>query len=88
MEPFGYKDCPEDMIVYIPQGSYSNYWLTELGNFKLVEYDATDIKGVSSNTRKSCVKYFSVDGRPLAVPCKGLNIIQDEDGKVRKVWIH
>ena len=76
-----------DLTIYIPRGSYTAYWLSYCGNYNLVEYDPTDIQGVTTSAHNGAEKYFSIDGRPLPGPCKGVNIIQDTDGKTRKAWI-
>lgn len=76
-----------DLTIYIPRGSYTAYWLSYLGNYNLVEYDPTDIQGVTTSAHNGAEKYFSIDGRLLPGPCKGVNIIQDTDGKTRKAWI-
>ena len=77
----------KDLTIYIPRGSYTAYWLSYWGNYNLVEYDPTDIQGVTTSAHNGVEKYFSIDGRPLPYPCKGVNIIQGTDGKTRKVWI-
>ena len=77
----------KDLTIYIPRGSYSAYWISYWGNYNLVEYDPTDIQGVTTSAHNGAEKYFSIDGRPLPGPCKGVNIIQDTDGKTRKAWI-
>ena len=76
-----------DLTIYIPRGSYTAYWLSYWGNYNLVEYAPTDIQGVTTSAHNGAEKYFSIDGRPLPGPCKGVNIIQDTDGKTRKAWI-
>ena len=80
-------DCSKDLTIYIPRGSYTAYWISYWGNYNLVEYDPTDIQGVTTSAHNGVEKYFSIDGRPLPGPCKGMNIIQDTDGKTRKAWI-
>ena len=82
-----FHDCSKDLTIYIPRGSYTAYWLSYWGNYNLVEYDPTDIQGVTTSAHKGVEKYFSIDGRLLPGPCKGVNIIQDTDGKTRKAWI-
>lgn len=77
----------KDLTIYIPRGSYSAYWISYWGNYNLVEYDPTDIQGVTTSAHNGVEKYFSIDGRPLPGPCKGVNIIQDTDEKTRKAWI-
>ena len=82
-----FHNISKDLTIYIPRGSYTAYWLSYWGNYNLVEYDPTDIQGVTTSAHNSVKKYFSIDGRPLPGPCKGMNIIQDTDGKTRKAWI-
>ena len=82
-----FHDCSKDLTIYIPRGSYTAYWLSYWGNYNLVEYDPTDIQGVTTSAHNGVEKYFSIDGRLLPGPCKGVNIIQDTDGKTRKAWI-
>ena len=82
-----FHDCSKDLTIYIPRGSYTAYWISSWGNYNLVEYDPTDIQGVTTSAHNGVEKYFSIDGRPLPGPCKGVNIIQDTDGKTRKAWI-
>ena len=82
-----FHNSSKDLTIYIPRGSYTAYWLSYWGNYNLVEYDPTDIQGVTTSAHNGVEKYFSIDGRPLPGPCKGMNIIQDTDGKTRKAWI-
>ena len=82
-----FHNSSKDLTIYIPRGSYTAYWLSYWGNYNLVEYDPTDIQGVTTSAHNGVEKYFSIDGRPLPGPCKGVNIIQDTDGKTRKAWI-
>ena len=82
-----FHNISKDLTIYIPRGSYTAYWLSYWGNYNLVEYDPTDIQGVTTSAHNDVEKYFSIDGRPLPGPCKGVNIIQDTDGKTRKAWI-
>ena len=82
-----FHNISKDLTIYIPRGSYTAYWLSYWGNYNLVEYDPTDIQGVTTYAHNGVEKYFSIDGRPLPGPCKGVNIIQDTDGKTRKAWI-
>ena len=82
-----FHNCSKDLTIYIPRGSYTAYWISYWGNYNLVEYDPTDIQGVTTSAHNGVEKYFSIDGRLLPGPCKGVNIIQDTDGKTRKAWI-
>jgi hypothetical protein len=52
------------------------------------EFDTqtTGIKEVNSNVTKA-VQYYSIDGKRIATPQRGLNIIRTSDGKTKKVVV-
>ena len=72
--------------VYVPKGTYDDYWLSEFGYFEnIVEFEATGINNVvTSNDAKELSRY-SVNGQRLSAPTKGLNIVKYSDGSVKKV---
>ena len=74
--------------VYIPKGTYDDYWLSEFGYFEnIVEFEATGINNViTSNDAKELSRY-SVNGQRLSAPTKGLNIVKYSDGSVKKVAV-
>ena len=74
--------------VYVPKGTYYDYWLSEFGYFEnIVEFDPTGINNViTSNDAKELSRY-SVNGQRLSAPTKGLNIVKYSDGSVKKVAI-
>ena len=74
--------------VYVPKGTYDDYWLSEFGYFEnIVEFEATGINNViTSNDAKELSRY-SVNGQRLSAPTKGLNIVKYSDGSVKKVAI-
>ncbi len=74
--------------VYVPKGTYDDYWLSEFGYFEnIVEFDPTGINNViTSNDAKELSRY-SVNGQRLSSPAKGLNIVKYSDGSVKKVAI-
>ena len=74
--------------VYVPKGTYDDYWLSEFGYFEnIVEFDPTGIKNViTSNDAKELYRY-SVNGQSLSAPAKGLNIVKYSDGSVKKVAV-
>ena len=53
------------------------------------EFDTqtTGIKEVNSNVTKA-VQYYSIDGKRIATPQRGLNIIRTSDGKMKKVVVN
>ena len=74
--------------VYVPKGTYDDYWLSEFGYFEnIVEFDPTGINNViTSNDAKELSRY-SLNGQRLSAPSKGLNIVKYSDGIVKKVAV-
>ena len=74
--------------VYVPKGTYDDYWLSEFGYFEnIVEFDPTGINNViTSNDAKELSRY-SLNGQRLFAPTKGLNIVKYSDGSVKKVAV-
>ena len=74
--------------VYVPKGTYDDYWLSEFGYFEnIVEFEATGINNVvTSNDAKELSRY-SVNGQRLSAPAKGLNIVKYSDGSVKKIAV-
>ena len=74
--------------VYVPKGTYDDYWLSEFGYFEnIVEFDPTGINNViTSNDAKELSRY-SLNGQRLSTPTKGLNIVKYSDGRVKKVAV-
>ena len=74
--------------VYVPKGTYDDYWLSEFGYFEnIVEFDPTGINNViTSNDTKELSRY-SLNGQRLSAPTKDLNIVKYSDGSVKKVVV-
>ena len=84
-----FRDCDaKKCTVYVPKGTYDDYWLSEFGYFEnIVEFEATGINNVvTSNDTKELSRY-SVNGQRLSAPTKGLNIVKYSDGSVKKVAV-
>ena len=84
-----FEDCDaKKCTVYVPKGTYDDYWLSEFGYFEnIVEFDPTGINNViTSNDAKELSRY-SLNGQRLSAPTKGLNIVKYSDGSVKKVAI-
>ena len=78
------KNCK----VYVPKGTYDDYWLSEFGYFENIEeFDATGIDKVTTSSDAEEVSRYSVNGQRLAAPTKGLNIVKYSDGSVKKVVV-
>ena len=74
--------------VYVPKGTYDDYWLSEFGYFEnIVEFDPTGLNNViTSNDAKELSRY-SLNGQRLSAPTKGLIIVKYSDGSVKKVVV-
>lgn len=85
-----FDDCDaKKCTVYVPKGTYDDYWLSEFGYFEnIVEFDPTGINNnvITSNDAKELSRY-SVNGQRLSAPTKGLNIVKYSDGSVKKVAV-
>ena len=78
------KNC----TVYVPKGTIDDYKLSKFGYFeKIVEFDASGIDKVTTSTNAKEVSRYSVNGKRLSAPAKGLNIVKYSDGSVKKVVV-
>ena len=78
------KQC----TLYVPKGTYDDYWLSEFGYFENIEeFDATGIDKVTISTDSKELSRYSVNGQRLSAPTKGLNIVKYSDGSVKKVAV-
>ena len=80
-----------DVVVYVPKGSLQSY-LNDNGwkNFwDIREFETTGIDNIQTSGVKDVVEIarYSIDGRRLSVPQKGLNIVVMSDGSKRKVMV-
>ena len=79
-------------ILYVPIGSYTSYWLASgWGSFEhIVERDMSDINAVESIQSVNGateIERYSIDGRRIDKPERGLNVVRMSDGTVRKVIV-
>ena len=84
-----FKDAnTEKCILYVPKGTYDDYWLSNWGIFaNIVENDATDINHIMTSGDAKEISRYAADGQRLEVPAKGLNIVKYSDGCVKKVVV-
>ena len=84
-----FKDAnTEKCILYVPKGTYDDYWLSNWGIFaNIVEYDATGINHIMTSGDAKEISRYAADGQRLEVPAKGLNIVKYSDGSVKKVVV-
>ena len=78
------KNC----TVYVPKGTYDAYKSSEFGYFeKIIEFDASGIDKVTTSADAKEVSRYSVNGKRLSAPAKGLNIVKYSDGSIKKVAV-
>ena len=83
-----YRCDAKNCTVYVPIGTFGDYWLSEFGYFEnIVEFDATGIDKVTTSTDAKELSRYSVNGQRLSAPAKGLNIVKYSDGSVKKVVV-
>jgi len=75
-------------VLHVPKGTLSKYIYTPgwKGFDNYVETDMTGVEQVSADGTE-VVSRYSLDGRQLTSPAKGLNIVRMKDGSVRKVIV-
>lgn len=93
------NEAVDNIVVYLPEGDYQ--WYTLSSSTGMVTSDKTDfhvsgdqviivdavLAGIQSvRTGGSEIEsYYSVDGKRLSAPTRGVNIIRTKGGKTRKV---
>ena len=83
-----FSGVPKQCTLYIPKGTYENYWLTEWGMFEnIIECETTGIDKVTTSSDAKELSRYSVNGQRLSAPTKGLNIVKYSDGSVKKVAV-
>ena len=89
IDAYTFKDAnTEKCILYVPKGTYDDYWLSNWGIFaNIVEYDATGIDHITTSGEAKEISRYAADGQRLEVPAKGLNIVNYSDGSVKKVVV-
>ena len=78
-----------EATLYIPKGTKEKYlaksgWRDFVNISDVIQ--TTGIKEVGRDATKA-VRYYSIDGKRIATPQRGLNIIRTSDGKMKKVVV-
>ncbi len=84
-----------DLTIYVPQGTKEAYentsgWLfyREDHRTNIVEFDVTGIDGPKIEIAAPVeIGRYTLDGRRISSPQKGVNIVRYSDGSVRKVMV-
>lgn len=83
-----YNCNTSDCILYVPKGTYQDYWLSDFGCFdNILEFDPTGIDVALRNNDAKELSRYSVDGQRLGVSTKGLNIVKYCNGTVKKIMV-
>lgn len=66
-----------------------DYWLAPIwGDFiNIEEFDPTGIHSSAAAEAENGERYYSIEGKELASPQTGLNIVKSNNGKVKKVYV-
>ena len=77
-----------EWTLYVPKGTKNAYQNSEWRYCKeIIEMETSGIDSVILNPDAKEVSRYSADGQRLAVPVKGLNIVEYSDGTARKVVV-
>jgi len=74
----------------VPVGCQTIYWLHPYWeNFgKIEEIDTSGINNIIANEDNDAIEQiYTIDGKPIDVIQRGLNIIRMKDGTTKKVWV-
>ena len=84
-----FKGCDATKcILYVPKGTYDDYFISNFGYFENIEeFEVTGIGKPTTSTDIKEISRYSVNGQRLVGPTKGLNIVKYSDGSVKKVVV-
>ncbi len=77
-------------ILYVPIGSYSAYATADTWEefLNIVEMDMTGIESVIASSEDiEVVGYYTIDGKAVDAPQRGINIVKYSDGSTKKVMM-
>lgn len=83
------KNTYMNATLYVPIGSKDKYKATQgWKNFVFIEERSpTQIKTIERNSNSTEIKRYSLNGRQLDKPLKGINIIKMSDGTSKKTFV-
>lgn len=84
-----FENCDADnCILYVPKGTIDMYRQSDFGYFKnIVELDATGINNQMTSTNLKEVSRYTINGKRLTTPTKGVNVVKYNNGSVKKVFV-
>lgn len=83
---FLFYNCDDvNCILYVPKGTIDMYRQSQFGYFKnILELDATGINNPMTSTNLKEVSRYTVNGKRLTTPTKGVNVVKYSNGMVKK----
>lgn len=77
----------EKCTLYVPKGTAVEYSKVDVWSSftNVVEYDVTSISNTILPAETKELSRYSLDGRLLSAPAKGVNIVKFSDGSVKKI---
>ncbi len=82
-----YDVSKRSCTIYVPKGSQDAYSTAkEWRDFNIVEMDMTGIESVSVDDAEA-IGYYTIDGKAVDVPQRGVNIVKFSDGTTKKVLV-
>ncbi len=75
-----------ECTVYVPYGSYDAYATADTWKdfFNIVEFDPAGISAVDTSSA-TIAGYYTLDGKALAAPQKGINVVRYTNGTTAKI---
>lgn len=81
-----FKNIASDHIIYVPNGTYSDYTASSIGTLNIVGTDLTGVDGIESSDESVVKAYYTVDGKRINAPQRGLSIVKYSNGTTKKVF--
>ena len=85
--PREFPELSDNVTIYVPKGSYMSYRVTGWGAYNLMEFDAVGIDTPVRTNKAGVPEYYSIEGKLLTSPQRGVNIVREADGTTKKVFI-
>ncbi len=75
--------------LYVPEGSLEAYSTADQWQdfLNIVEFDVTPVSSITADGNAEAVGFYTLDGKQVSTPQRGINIIRYSDGTVRKVLV-
>ncbi len=75
--------------LYVPIGSKEKYATADQWQdfLNIVEMDMTPVNSIVANGSAKAVGYYTIDGKQVPTPQRGVNIIRYSNGTARKVLV-